>query len=160
MKRPLLNIVTLISLMLFVGCQKVPEVLVGTADIPYSHRFVMHKGNAYNFHFPNGVIVAVWCEHASIGGMGEQTTASGLKTGWGESPFKRPEINWKRNPDGSETAGEWKSYIRQGPVITSGHDRATEYILFVDKWQLSIIEDLSAPHDLPITIKIMEVGNR
>lgn len=138
------------------GCKDAPVVPVKTADVPYSHRFVMHEGDAYRFQLPGGKIIAVWCERPDFPIGGEQSTASGLKTAWGERPFHQPELVMKRQPDGSEVADGWKSYIRQGSVITYTGKRTSEYILFVDKWQFSITEDLSAPHDLPVTIKVIE----
>jgi hypothetical protein len=55
---------------------------------------------------------------------------------------------------GGETDAGWDSYIRQGSVITTGSE-TSEYILFVDHWKFSIIEDLKATSSLPVTIKVV-----
>jgi hypothetical protein len=139
------------------GCgSAVPQIPVTEKDIPYTKQLTMKKDEAQNFQLPNGKIIAVWCERPDFPTIGEQATASGLKTAWGERPFIRPELVMKRQPDGSEVASGWKSYIEQGSVITYGSTRTSEYILYVDKWQFSIIEDLAAKGDLPVTIKVTE----
>ena len=53
-------------------------------------------------------------------------------------PFKRLQREEVALPGGGVTSGEYLSYIRQGPVITSGDSR--EYVLYVDKYCLSISE--------------------
>jgi hypothetical protein len=118
----------------------------------------MKERDAYRFQLPNGKQIAVWCERPQFPVVGEQETASGLKTVWGERPFVQPELVWKRQPDGSEVASGWKSYIEQGVVSTKGSFRdggTSEYVLYVDQWQFSIIEELSAKGDLPVTIKVV-----
>jgi hypothetical protein len=138
------------------GCgPTAPETSVTPKDLPYTTHLVMHNGDARKFRLPGGKVIAVWCERPEFPTAGEQTTASGLKTGWGERPFVRPELLWKSQPDGSQVATGWKSYIAQGSVITSGSTHTSEYILFVDGWQFSIIEDLASTPTLSVTIKII-----
>lgn len=139
---------------LFVGCTHAQRVQVNAASIPFTQQLRMHKGDAYEFQLSGGKTVAVWCEQPQFGMMlGEQTTKSGLKTAWGERPFKRPESLMRQiGPNTYESAG-WKSYIVQGAVMTSG-DRTSEYELFVGDLRFAIIEDLRATDALPVTIKI------
>ena len=86
--------------------------------------------------------------------LAEQTTASGLKTAWGERPFVQPQALQKQTaPNTYEFAG-WKSHISQGGVTTSTGAMTSEYALYVDDLQFSIIEDLKATNCLPVTIRI------
>jgi len=132
--------------------QRSPVIKLSVNDIPYSSEVTMKKGDAVSYQLPSGKVVAVWCHKSAE--LGEQRTASGLKTVWGEKPFKQPDIRWKHLANGSEQAAGWDSYIRQGSVITRG-DETSEYILYVDQWQFSIIEDLRAKPSLPVTIKVV-----
>jgi hypothetical protein len=85
--------------------------------------------------------------------LAEQTTKSGLKTGWGERPFKRPKpLEQKVGPNSYVSAG-WQSYTVQGAVTTVG-DSTTEYELFVGDLRLSIVEDLKATGSLPVTMNV------
>jgi len=133
-----------------------PSTSVGGKDIPYRKQLVMKQGDAQCFILPNGKSIAVWCERPPFPTVGEQRTASGLKTGWGEKPFVRPQIVWKAQADGSQVASGWDSYIEQGSVITHGSTQTSEYILYVGNWQFSIIEDLAAKPDLSVTIQVIE----
>lgn len=139
---------------LLVGCSRPQRVLIASSDVPFSKQLQMHKGDAYEFQLPTGKMVAVWCESpGSDIMMAEQTTKSGLKTAWGERPFKHPELLMKQvGPNSYESAG-WKSYIAQGSVTTIG-DTTSEYELFVDDFRFAIIEDIRASNSLPVTIKI------
>jgi len=103
---------------------------------------------------PDGKTVAVWCERPEFEmTLGEQSTASGLKTAWGERSFKRPEpIKEKIGPN-SYTLSGWRSYIVQGSVITTG-DLSTEYILYEGEFKFSIVENLRATNSLPVSIRI------
>ena len=56
-------------------------------DIPYSAQFTMSDKDAIRCQLPGGKVVALWCHKDSE--AGEQTTASGLKTVWGERPVTR-----------------------------------------------------------------------
>lgn len=137
-----------------------PEVVpiqIASSDIPYAEQFKMRQGDAFVFHLPEGKTIAVWCERPpSMMMLAEQTTASGLKTAWGERPFVRPEPLEKQiGPNSYESAG-WKSYISQGAVTTSTGTMTSEYVLYVDDLQFSIIEDLKATNSLPVTIRIIK----
>jgi hypothetical protein len=128
---------------------------IAETDIPFEKRINMDAGDALTFDLPNGKSVAVWCEGDKRNFIfaAEQTTASGLKTHWGEKPFKSVGYKREKQADGSTVLGETNSYIKQGPVITKG-DKTTTYRLFIDKWQIDIIEDLQAKEELPVTIQI------
>ena len=147
-----LSITLLVALL--VGCSSPQRVQVGSSDIPFTKQFQMHKGNAYEFHLPDGKTVAVWCEQPDfVMTLGEQTTKSGLKTAWGERAFKQPEpLRQQIGPNTCASAG-WKSYIVQGAVTTTG-DRTSEYELFIGDLRFTIAEDLRATDALPVTIRI------
>jgi hypothetical protein len=136
------------------GCAKRHNVHVASSDIPFSSQFRMQKGDAYEFQLPDGKTVAVWCEEPKLPELlAEQATKSGLKTAWGERPFRRPEPIRQQIGPNSYTLSGWKSYIVQGGVTTYG-DETSEYELFVDDLRFSITEDLRATDSLPVTIKI------
>ena len=130
---------------------------IAAADIPYEKQFTLEAGDALRFELPDGKVVAVWCE----GGVknrwaAEQTTASGLKTSWGEQPFKHVRYKRVREPGGGITSGETDSYIKQGGVTTSTRDETSTYQLFVGELEFSIIEDLRAKEKLPVTIRVVK----
>jgi len=127
-------------------------VKVAPSEIPFSSEINMNDGDAIRYKLPSGKVVAVWCERRND--SSEQRTASGLKTAWGEQPFHQPDLIMKPLSGGGETDAGWDSYIRQGSVITTGSE-TSEYILFVDHWKFSIIEDLKATSSLPVTIKVV-----
>jgi hypothetical protein len=126
------------------------------AALPFERQFQMHERDAHEFRLPDGKIVAVWCERPPIAfALGEQTTASGLKTAWGERPFKRPEPIHEQIAPNSYRLSGWRSYISQGAVTTYG-DLTTEYVLYAGDCKFSIIEDLRATGSLPVTIRVSE----
>ena len=130
---------------------KIPE-----AGIPYEKSLTMEAGDALSFELPNGKSVAVWCDGGGKSLFAaEQTTSSGLKTSWGEKPFKHVDYKRERQPDGSAVLGDADSYIEQGPVITKS-DRTSTYRLFIDEWQFDIVEDLQAKEALPVTIRVVK----
>ena len=107
------------------------------------------------FELPGGRSMAVWCEGGVKNSFAaEQTTDSGLKTSWGEKPFKHVGYQRVRLPDGGTTFGETNSYIKQGGVTTSTGEGTSTYQLFVDRWEFDIIEDLRAKEKLPVTIQV------
>ncbi|HXS67909.1 MAG TPA: hypothetical protein VN761_03635, partial [Candidatus Polarisedimenticolia bacterium] len=67
---------------------------ITVSRVPFEKQFTMKEGDANEFRLPSGKIVAVWCERPSdkIGIAAEQTTASGLKTAWGERAYRQPEL--------------------------------------------------------------------
>lgn len=127
---------------------------VKVSAIPFERQLQMREGDALEFELPDGKTVAVWCERQPSGfTLGEQTTASGLKTAWGERSFKRPEVVREQISPNSYRLAGWKSYISQGAVTTAG-DQTTEYVLYVGDLQFSIIENLRGTPSLPVTIRI------
>ena len=139
---------------LLAGCSPSQRIQITSSDVPYSKQFQMREHDAYVFQLPDGKTVAVWCERPEFGFMAaEQATKSGLKTAWGERPFKRPKPLQKQvGPNSYESAG-WQSYITQGSVTTTGDD-TSEYELFVGDLRFSIVEDLQATGSLPVTINV------
>jgi hypothetical protein len=166
MKRLLgLLVVATFVLLVSQGCATPPtsskhvhRIQVESSEIPFSKQLQMQQGDAYDFQLPNGKSVAVWCERPAYPMMlAEQTTKSGLRTAWGERPFKRPKPLMEQIGPNSYTIAGWKSYIVQGAVTTEGA-RTTEYELFVGNLRFSIIEDLTATSSLPVTIKVTRHG--
>jgi hypothetical protein len=158
------ELIIAICLLTLVGCassqpkqsaSNIHSVQIAASEIPFTRQIRMHNGDAFEFHLPDGKTLAVWCEQPpSDMPLAEQTTKSGLKTAWGEHAFKRPEPLYHQiAPNSYEPAG-WKSYIDQGGVTTVG-DKTSEYVLFVDSFRFSIIEDLRAVDALPVTIEII-----
>jgi hypothetical protein len=126
---------------------------VKVPEIPFERQLQMREGDALEFELPNGKTVAVWCERPGLV-LGEQTTASGLKTAWGERPFKKPEVVREQIAPNSYRLAGWKSYISQGAVTTSTGDQTTESLLYVGDLEFSIIENLRGTPSLPVTIRI------
>ena len=139
------------------------SVEVKHADVPYLRAFDMKAGEAMTFTLPDGKTIAVWCKKSP--GFAEQTTNNGLKTQWGEQPFKQVELKWTTKPDGSVEVDGWDSYIKQGAVISRfserrkvEHDEWSEYYLFEGKWQFTIIENLDAEGaELTVRISVLPV---
>src|SRR4051812_28666007 len=104
---------------LLTGCSHPKRIEIASSEIPYSKQLQMQKGDAYVFRLPDGKSVAVWCERPRhIMMLAEQETRSGLKTAWGERPFKRPKaVRQQVGPNSYALAG-WQSYIAQGSVTT------------------------------------------
>jgi len=135
-----------------VASQRIVKVAVSA--IPFERTFHMHEGDAYEFKLPDGKTVAVWCERpAAWFPAGEQTTASGLKTVWGERSFRQPELLHEQIGKNSYGVVGWQSYISQGGVTTV-LDKTTEYRLYVSNWRFSILENLAETSSLPVTITI------
>ena len=135
---------------------KAPLHRIAQADVPFEKKLVMEAGDAFQFELPNGKIVAVWCGAAKNFMAAEQATSSGLKTSWGEQPFKHVRYKRVPRPDGGHVLGEADSYIKQGPVVTSGADATSTYKLFVGQWEFDIVEDLKAKNSLPVTIRVVK----
>jgi hypothetical protein len=122
--------------------------------IPFERQFHMREGDAYEVQLPDGKMVAVWCERqAPWFPSAEQTTASGLKTVWGERAFKRPESLYEQIGTNSYRFAGWQSYISQGAVTTIAGE-TTERALYVSNWRFRIVEDLAEIGSLPVTITI------
>lgn len=131
-------------------------ITVAVSVIPFERQFRMVEGDAYEFQLPDGKTVAVWCERPrpplSLM-LAEQTTASGLKTVWGERAFKQPELVHEQIGTNSYGVAGWQSYISQGAVTTVA-DTTTERALYVGNWRFSIAENLAQTGRLPVTITI------
>lgn len=133
-----------------------PIVKWEVSAVPFEKQVEMGEGDAYEIRLPDGKTVAVWCERLRpemLSTIGEQRTASGLKTAWGERPFKHPEPIWKSIGTNSYTLSGWESYISQGPVTTNG-DETSDYEIYVGDLQINIIEHLQGKPSLPVTIRV------
>ena len=146
-----------ISLAVFLaGCtrsQRAQVVLTGTT---YTNQVRMQAGDSFEFHLPSGKTVAVWCVRPKthwIFGAERTDAKSGLKTFWGERPFKKPgEVLQKIGTNCYAVVG-WKSYITQFASLVEG-DTARHYELLADGLRFSIVEDLKATNSLPVTIQV------
>jgi HEAT repeat protein len=119
-------------------------------SFPSSQQVTLSPGNACIVRLPNRRTVALWCSRAR--GIAAALDESDLTFEYGEAPFtslKREEVPL---PGGGVTSGEYLSYIRQGPVITSGNTR--EYVLYVDKYCLNISSEAEGQRgdSLPLMI--------
>ena len=131
---------------------------IGRSQIPCERKLRIVPGDAATFELPDGKQVAVWCMNGRwwTGGRwwaGEETTASGLKTNWGEKPYTRLPLEAEQERDRPAARRRVGSYVKFAGVTTAAGETAT-YHLLVDQWQLDIIEDLQAENTLPVTIRI------
>ncbi len=108
---------------------------VSFTDVPASREIRLSPGKACVVKLPGGKTVALWC--AKTRGVAAVLDDADLMFEYGEVPFKALKSEEIPLPDGSVTYGEYLSYIRSGPVISSGNSR--EYVLYVDKYTLSIV---------------------
>ncbi|MGI6495723.1 MAG: hypothetical protein ACOX5G_06500 [Kiritimatiellia bacterium] len=122
-------------------------------ELPFSQEMLLSPGKACILRLPNGErSVALWCARAK--GIAAIMEESGLVFHYGEEPFKRLESEEIQLPDGGVAFGEYLSYIRQGPVITS--DNSREYVLYVDKYCVTVILETGKPAGdrLPVTVSV------
>jgi hypothetical protein len=160
------RIVSIIVLLVFmISCAQIHRrpgadsdrvVNVTASQLPFERQFKMKEGDSHVFRLPDGKTVAVWCWRPAFPmnvGLAEQTTASGLKTEWGEKPFKRPKPVYEQLGSNSYTISGWQSYISSEGVETIGN-QTSEYKLDVGDLHFSIIENLQATDLFPVTIKI------
>jgi len=108
---------------------------VSFTDVPASRQIWLAPGTACIIRLPGGKTVALWCTRPR--GIAAVLDDSDLTFHYGEVPFKTLESEEIRLPDGGVTYGEYRSYIRQGPVITGENTR--EYVLYVDNYSLSVV---------------------
>jgi hypothetical protein len=138
--------------------EHVKKFTITEADLPYEKLLTMKEHDAVVFILPQQRSVSVWCykpdDHFAVA---EQTTKSGLKTEWGEKPWIRPRMKYKRIGENSYTGDGWDSYIQIGGVVTTG-DKESDYTLYVDRLKVDIIEDLSATHALPVKIRVAKTN--
>lgn len=134
----------------FIKTKTAKEILI--TETPFSQKVRLSPGKACILRFPNAKTVALWCTSARwiATALGE----SDLEFHYGEVPFKRLESEEIRLPEGGTTSGEYLSYIRQGPVITS--DNSQEYVLYVDNYCLSISMETgeSTGDGMPVTVSV------
>ena len=138
--------------------EHVKKFTITEADLPYERLLLMKEDDAVVFILPQQRSVSVWChkpdDHFSLA---EQTTKSGLKTEWGEKPWIRPRMKYKRIGENSFTGDGWDSYIQMGGVVTTG-DKESDYTLYVDRLKVNIVEDLSATNALPVKIRVAKTN--
>jgi hypothetical protein len=140
-----------------IGCEQSQRTQVALTGTPFTNQLQMHVGDSCQYQLPSGKTVAVWCVRPrSLFGHPEQTDSkSGLKTVWGEAPFRKPKeilVKVGTNNNHYAVAG-WKSYIVPSPVTING-DTSREYVLLADGYSIVIGEDLSAANCLPVTIRV------
>ena len=131
---------------------------IGRSQIPREQKLSMVPGDATIFELPDGKQVAVWCMNGRwwTGERwwdGKETTASGLKTNWGEKPFTRLPLEAEQERHAPAARRRVVSYVKYAGVTTVEDETAT-YHLLVDQWQFDIVEDLQAENALPVTIRI------
>ncbi|HWC58310.1 MAG TPA: hypothetical protein VHC44_01355, partial [Verrucomicrobiae bacterium] len=109
--------------------------VVTLTNVPASREIRLAAGQACILRLPGGKTVALWCAQAR--GIPAVLDDGDLTFDYGEEPFKELKSEEIRLPGGGVTYGEYLSYIRQGPVISTDHTR--EYVLYVDNYALSIV---------------------
>src|SRR5579863_1429012 len=102
------------------GCRG-PAMELSFKDLPASQSIRLAAGKACVIRLPNGKSVALWCAEAH--GVIAVIEDEDLTFEYGEKPFKSLDREEIKLPGGGTTSGEYLSYIRQGPVITSGNTR-------------------------------------
>jgi HEAT repeat protein len=132
-------------------------------SIPFKREITLKSGDAVVLVLPNQKTLAVWCEKPS----GILRDLNGGRAGiplhclhqffptpgivriprevsaslqYGEQPFTSLEREEIALPGGGTTTGEYKSYIRQGPVMEGNLGRTREYILYVNPYRISLDE--------------------
>ncbi len=147
-----------IALLIWIGprCYRLVKTLtaeeIHISEIPFSQEIRLAPGKACILWLPSSKTVALWCTRTR--GIAAVMEESDLTFHYGEVPFKRLESEEIQLPEGGVTYGEYLSYIRQGPVITSGSSR--EYVLYVDKYNLSISMETgeSTGDTLPLAVSV------
>lgn len=129
---------------------------IAVQAVPFRTGISLSPGAACALRLPNGKTVAVWCRKQV--GMMAMTDDSGLGFEYGEVPFKRLQRETIQLPEGGTTGGEYLSYIRQGPVMSSG--KRKEYVLYVDTYSVSLITDGPAGSALPLTVSVREATEK
>lgn len=132
-----------------------PRLMVTKKQIPFQKKLSLAPGNAVTVVLPDRKTLAVWCSKAGVLSL---PGSSGLHLSYGEKAFKRLEIKWIPQSDGSRVAGPYKSYIRSGPVTTWSSGPGHEYILYVgDTYRVSLREEGDKNGELlPITLSVRE----
>ena len=123
---------------------------IEVASVPFSKDVSLSPGAVRVIKLPNHKTVAVWCRRTS--GLMAVLENSDLALEYGEAPFKRLEREEIALPDGASTGGEYLSYIRQGPVISSSD--SCEYILYVDEYCVSLAKKPDVGQNLPVGISV------
>jgi hypothetical protein len=139
-----------------VGCRQSQRTQVVLTSTPLTNQLRMQPDDSWEVRLPSGRTVAVWCVRPrSLLGHAEPTDSkSGLKTVWGEVPFRKPkEILAKAGTNSHYAVVGWKSYISPGMVLVNGY-ATREYDLLADNCRLHIVEDSKATNCLPVTIRV------
>jgi HEAT repeat protein len=132
-------------------------------SIPFKREITLKSGEAVVLVLPNQKTLAVWCEkpsgilrdihggrariplhclHQFFPAPGIVRIPRGVSASlqYGEQPFTSLEREEIALPGGGTTTGEYKSYIRQGPVMEGNLGRTREYILYVNPFRISLDE--------------------
>jgi hypothetical protein len=137
-----------------VGCgqSKRTEVVLATATL--TNQLQMQSGDSCLFRLPSGDTLAVWCERprSFLEAAKPADSKSGLRTVWGEAPFRAPkEILVKVGTNNHYAVAGWKSYITPGTVTVMGSIER-RYELQAGSYRFLIIEDLQTTNCLPVKI--------
>ncbi|MGV3757328.1 MAG: hypothetical protein ACO1QS_18265 [Verrucomicrobiota bacterium] len=136
--------------------EHVQKVTITEADIPFEKKLVLKENDAIVFILPDKKTFSVWCYRMDDRGFAaEQTTKSGLKTSWAEKPWIQLRSKWKDLGGGSYQGDGYDSYIEHGGVSTRLGE-TSDYTLYIHPLKISIIEDLKATNNLPVTIRMIK----
>lgn len=131
---------------------------VSFTNAPASQQIQLVPGKACIIRLPSGKTVALWAAKAS--GIETFLGDGALVFNYGEQPFKQLESEEIQLPGGGMTFGEYRSYIRQGPVISSGN--RSEYLLYVDTYCLSIVSTNGGGNTraMPLTLAVRQATEK
>ena len=113
-----------------------PRIEVGASAIPFKREITVKEGKAIVLVLPDQRTLAVWCVKPS--GILSQVAGGVAALEYGEQPFTPLEREEIALPAGGTTTGEYRSYIRQGPVMDRDAGRTSEYILYVNPYRISL----------------------
>jgi HEAT repeat protein len=123
-----------------------------TADaIPFKRGITLKTGEAVVLVLPDQKTLAVWCEKPSA--IMHAIDGESATLHYGEEPFTTLEHEEIALPGGGTTFGEYRSYIRQGPVMDRGVRKPDEYILFVNPYRISL-DQQENPTDLQMIVTV------
>jgi len=125
---------------------------IEVSKLPFSLDITLKPGDAYTFKLPNDKTVAVWCTKNT--GIIAAISESDIGFQYGEKPFEDLEREVVQLPGGATTGGEYLSYIRQGSVYDGGAGNPSEYILYVEKYRISLKEKGINNRNLPMTVSV------
>lgn len=133
------------------------EIEIAASALPFKREVTVNPGDAVVLVLPNRKTLAVWCEKPSAIMHGIHGGGANLE--YGEQPFTPLEREEIKLSGGGTTSGEYRSYIRQGPVMQGAFSGPSEFIIYVNPYRISLDEqDIS--NGLRMIIAITEASEK